>query len=854
MGFCRFSLGDRARIIRMTWQASIVAAGVLLAAPVLAISDSAPFNISAQPLPSALTAFAEQSKMQVLYQYGAVKGVDANAVMGTLYTHLALAKLLEGTGLEAVFSSDTAVTIRAARKTSTLDAGSSTLAMSDPESANGADASPAKKTGWFERFRLAQNEPSSPSESSSSPDEKPSQSSNRNSAQQNLEEIVVTAQKRSERLQDVPISISVLSGADLDRSTAQGIAESLNTVPGVMAQESYIGGGTQVSIRGVGAASTILHGSSPIAYYLDSVPFGLIKTSVGPDSNAYDMARVEVLRGPQGTLYGASALNGVVRVLTQDADLNEFEFKGRTSGSSTDGGSGNYRGDAALNVPIVEGKLAARAVVGYESQSGWIDRPNEKDANDAQLRNYRLKLNAQPVDELSVGLSVWSSRSDYGAPSMGLDNGRYSITADEPMSTDYDAYGLKIGYDFPGISIASMTSYLDYNNSGILDLAPLGIPGIPFVNKYFAHIFSQEINLNSAPGGSWRWSVGGIYRDAKDRTFQTITGILPAPVDFNDTSKSFAFFGEVTRLFLDRRLELTAGLRYFSDDVGTNENTSSTGVPGAPLVDVGSKFHKTTPRVVLNWHPSDQVTAYASYAEGFRSGFQQQPQVITAAPQLLPVGADSLKNYELGAKGSVMGGRLAFDTALYYIDWQDVQSDNAIVLNGVPVAALVNGGSASGVGFDVSVSVKPVSRLELSLSFSTNNLAWDEAVLTPLTPGSVLFAKGDRLSLSPKYTAGASANYAFPLGGSGYEAGLSASASYNSAQYMKFTTGFGQADPILIARASFSISSPAHWTASLYGDNLNNEHGVIQQAPFPIPDWAVRPRPRTIGLQLEYHF
>src|SRR5687767_1647963 len=140
-----------------------------------------------------------------------------------------------------------------------------------------------------------------------------------------LEEIIVTAQKREERLQDVPISISVLSGAELDQLTSDGVLEALERVPGVVATAPMAGSGAQLTVRGVSAGGATFNGSSPIAYYLDSVPFGLVKTAIVPDSNIYDLNRVEVLRGPQGTLYGASAQNGVVRVLTNDANPNEFE-------------------------------------------------------------------------------------------------------------------------------------------------------------------------------------------------------------------------------------------------------------------------------------------------------------------------------------------------------------------------------------------------------------------------------------------------------------------------------------------------------------------------------------------------
>lgn len=674
--------------------------------------------------------------------------------------------------------------------------------------------------------------------------------STRSGESENLEEIFVTAQKRSERLQDVPVSISVMTGDELDTSTAEGITEALNRSPGVMAQTSYIGGGTQIAVRGVAASSTILHGSSPIAYYLDSVPFGLIKTSIAPDANAFDLERVEVLRGPQGTLYGASALNGVVRVLTKDADPDQFELKARTSASATEGGGENYRADMAVNVPLVDSKLAVRAVGGYEDLSGWIDRPNQRDANDAELRNLRVKVDAQPLDELSVGLSAWTSRSAYGAPSLADDNGRHSSTNEEPVRTNYDVYGVEVRYEFPSFSVTSMSSYLEYENDGSLDLVPYIGVDVPFVNQFAAEVFSEELVVTSTAEGLWRWSLGGMYRDEEDQLFQTITGLIPT-VDYTDSSESLAVFGELARAFYDGRIEITAGLRYFEDEVGTAENVPSSGVITDPLLSVRSKFDAVTPRVVLTWLPSDVLTVYASYAEGFRSGFQQQPIVIMTAPSIAPVDADTLNNYEVGTKGRIFDGVLQFEAAVYYINWRDVQRDESVVINGVPIAALVNGESASGVGFEFAINSEPVSGLELGISFSWNDLTWDDDVFSG---GAVLFAQGDRLSLSPEIVAGASAAYNFPLGGNGIEGRLSASANYTSEQDLEIATGRGEGDAILIARTNFLIDFREHWSAMVFVDNVTNEDGAVLAAPFPVPDWSTRPRPRTFGLQLEYRF
>lgn len=776
-------------------------------------------KISRQPIVRALNELSEQTGIQIGYFAASQDSMDVGPLVGRFSVEAAIQQLLPATGYTFQRTNDRTIAI----------------------------FGPAASTEKLRKIALQE-----PARKESRPRARVQAQPIGNDNGDPVETVVVTAQKREERLQDVPISIAVLGGNELDSSTARGVTESLARVPGVMAQESYIGGGTQVAIRGVAASGPVLLGSSPIAYYLDSVPFGLINAAIAPDANAYDMQRVEVLRGPQGTLYGSSALNGVVRVLTNDADLNRLEGKARGSISSTKDGGENYRGDMALNVPLIEGKLAARAVVGYESLSGWIDRPNEKDANDADLSNVRLKVNARPTDALTIGLSAWISRADYGAPPQSREDRRHASLAEEPMNTDYDAYGLKVGYDVSNVSITSMTSYLEYDNRGSLDLVPWIGFDTDFVTGFNSELFSEEVVLNADIGSAWRVSLGGIYRDATDNVQQLMDGLFAAPVDYDVTSESFAIYGELTRRFLDGRLELTGGLRYFEDDVRTAENTPSTGVPSDALIRDEGKFDAVTPRVVLTWHASPDVTAYASYAEGFRSGFQQQPNVLRVSPNLAPVDADSLKNYEIGTKASTMQGRLTFDAAVYYIDWQDVQNQFGVNLpGGVVLGALANSGSASGAGVDFALSAQPVDGLQLALTVGWNDLSWDKAV--PYSD-TVLFEAGARLNLSPEYTAGALIDYAFPLTAGGLEARISASGNYTSEQEFKTNFGHGVSDNILVARTSFAVESQDGWAATLYVDNLTDEDGAVVVPPFGVPDWTLRMRPRTVGVQLEYRY
>ncbi|MFC4311615.1 TonB-dependent receptor [Steroidobacter flavus] len=672
-----------------------------------------------------------------------------------------------------------------------------------------------------------------------------------------LEEVVVTAQWREQLLQDVPISISVLNGEDLDSATVEDLTDVLSRVPGVSINETIAGGGSQVVVRGVAAPLAVFNGASPTAYYLDWVPFGFSTHAIGPDPNVYDLERIEVLRGPQGTLYGASALNGVVRVLTRDADLKQFAAKARVSTSNTEDGGWNYRGDVALNAPLIEGKLAARAVLGYQDLAGWIDKPTHDDANDAQLRNARLKINAQPTEELSIGASAWLSRSDRGAPSISYESRTSSSLGDEPISTDYDAYGFKVGYEFGMFSLTSVTSYIDYVNHSFLDL---GIPvDPPFRIEYDlqAESVAQEVILSSKLNGPWRWSAGVIYRELDDRQYYFINGIYLAPGRLTNTSRSKAVFGEVTRALHDGDVEITAGLRYFEDNVRLEEQSRLTGVPPEELVNSEDSFDATTPRLAFTWHPSKQMTVYASYSEGFRSGVIQDPGILAVAP-VPSAKPDRLSNYEIGTKGNLLGGLFSFDAAAYYIDWQDVQQP--IVVR-VPVgttfrdlSALVNGESASGIGFDIGLTTRPFDGFDVGVNATWNDLTMDSEMVSG---GVALFDKGDRLTYSPEYTLGLSADYAFPLGRNSFEGIVSASANYTSAVESRGIVGgvrtVTPSDSMTMARVSFSINAPNDWTVTLFVDNLTDENGSPAKLDN-YSNWGIRVRPRTVGAQLEYRF
>ena len=292
-----------------------------------------------------------------------------------------------------------------------------------------------------------------------------------------------------------------------------------------------------------------------------------------------------------------------MRVITNGADLQSFDVKARLSGGATEHGGDNYQGDLAVNVPLIDGKLAARAVVGDEYLSGWIDSPVRNHVNDERLTTARLKVDALPTDDLSIGVEAWHSETKYGAPSLSRDDDTITATEPEPTDIKFNMYGLRIGYDFHAFSVNSMSGYIDYNSDNYFNISPVG----PFIGVTFpeaprfpplehnvldSKVFSEEINLASEKLDPWRWTAGLSYRDAKDQLLQQFLG-----VGNEDQSKAYAVFGELSRKFLDDRLEWTLGGRYYHDEESP-PTSASTGHPGS-ITSPRLQRHHAARRAVL---------------------------------------------------------------------------------------------------------------------------------------------------------------------------------------------------------------------------------------------------------------
>jgi outer membrane receptor protein involved in Fe transport len=770
------------------------------------------YVIAKQPLAGALLEFARQSRIQIFSPETAESVLLAAPLEGTYSPEEALNRLLTGTGYTFVRNGDTfsIVRKREARTTSTETA--------------------ARITQMSATTQLA----AAPMQSYSAPVE----SAGTEPVVNYLDEVVVTAQRRTQKLLDVPLAVTAFTGERIEQTGANELADFLQEAPGVTVVDA--GDGNQsIAIRGIGS----VNGDATVGYYLDELPFGLVNLADLPNVRAFDLERVEALRGPQGTLYGAGSMGGTIRILTRNADLNDFEVRTNVVGSTTADGGDNYQLHGAVNVPLVEGKLAFRGVASYEDWGGWVDSPRQKDINDRNMQSYRGKLRFAPTDALDITLSGWFSRQEIGQSSNSLRNRKTTSTNDPRIEVEYDLFSAVIDYQAPGVDILSATSYIDYHQNFF---ANLGLPA-PVAFNSPADNFTQEVRLASRGDGAMRWTVGGIYQDLSTDAFIGLPAGFPffGPSLTAQTSKSWAVFGEGTYAFLDGMLEATAGLRYFEDERETVETLGTT-VTGRTI----ANFDSVSPRFNLAFKPAPGWLWYANVAKGFRSG-----QTQLATPRLfdpdLPLGidAETLWSYEVGVKASLAGGRLVAEAAVYRNEWQDLQTPVSVSVS-PPFVGILNVGSASSQGLDLSLDFQPLSGLNLRLNGNYNDATYDEDV-ADLT--GIVIRKGQRISGVPKYTLNGSVSYGRALSSDGLLAGLRGftylGVQYNSPRDSVGANAIGRGEDVTLVNGRIGVEKDA-WGLFLFVDNITDSNQAMTgQLPA-----ATRPRPRTVGLNLRTHF
>jgi outer membrane receptor protein involved in Fe transport len=497
-----------------------------------------------------------------------------------------------------------------------------------------------------------------------------------------LQEIIVTATKRTERLQDVPISISAITSEDITSRGFTNYADMLNSVPGVFFQDFGAGQGT-IRIRGISASEGGVP-STTATYFGETVTSVLTNHGGKPNLRLVDIDRVEVLRGPQGTLFGASALAGVVRIIPKAPNLQEFEANVGVRGFTTaHSGDASYHAEGAVNLPLVTDKLALR-VVGYKDDiAGFIDNSFEgqpeidwsagfglpdgslvvpaigafkrKDINSEDTWGARGTLTWQATDRLSFELmhttqDVTVDSEQFTLPSAGEYEQRRSLDVYEDGGNGerLDINTLTISYDWDAVSLLSASSWTEmkrFTNQDITFLAEAsGLPPVPWGlhDRSEGEVFTQEVRLQSRGEQPLQWLIGAYYLDQSAKFSQFVPdyscpaclGQLIRGQDFELDAPLAKFYeNEQKSIFAQVSYDITerwtvgVGGRYLEDDI-TDFDIAADGFlirgaePGPTTPEPPQKGHvaEVNPSAYVRFEPSDTSTIYAQAARGFRSG------------------------------------------------------------------------------------------------------------------------------------------------------------------------------------------------------------------------------------------
>lgn len=694
-----------------------------------------------------------------------------------------------------------------------------------------------------------------------------------------LTDVIVTAQKREERASDTPLSLSVLTGETLQATGATQLSDFAATVPGLSFTSNGVGQG-QVNLRGV---TTGLNVSPTVGIYVDEVPYGSSTSFAGAaqlalDVGLFDIERVEILRGPQGTLYGASTMGGLLKYVTKAPDPAGFGGGLRAGVNATAHGGVGYDLAGALNAPFAGDTAAVRLNGFYTKDAGFIDNLTlgEEDANTSEVFGGRVDVLFNPTDDLSVRLTAFaqdikrdgSGSVDFnpatGEPVDGeYDQRRFS----EPFTQDFRLASAVVNYDFGPAQLTSVTSYQTSDINHVTDVSALYVPllggfgfalgSTPLVKEVDTDKFTQEARL-AGSWGSIDWIAGGFYTREKSFQLQTLpaTDVTGAPfpilllnAELPSLYEETAAFGTATWHVTDR-LDLSGGLRYAKNEQ-TYEQIAS-GLLVAPAPKRSSSENVTTYLANAKYRLNDRSIAYLRYATGYRPGGPNMVSndPVTGEPLAPPTfDSDSLESYEAGYKVSTADGRFGLDASVYLIDWTDLQI--VALRNGVGVVA--NASEAAIKGAELTVTARPVPALTLvgSLSLMDAQLEAD----SPDLGGQ----KGDALPDAPDVTLALSADYAFSLGG--YDADIGATVRYVDDRVASFDQSPGSPQHQLPDYTTVDLRAGVDFgqvRAQLYVRNLFDEFGELSAVTsFSVAGGPIQItplRPRTIGLTLSRRF
>ena len=698
-----------------------------------------------------------------------------------------------------------------------------------------------------------------------------------------LEEVIVTARKREESIYDVPISISVISEDLIENLGAQDFTDILRSVPGLTAYQNGPGR-TRLYIRGIanGAGNdNDTQNGETVSIYLDEIPISL--GAMNPELGLFDLKRVEVLRGPQGTLYGAGAMAGTIRQVSNKPNLTEVEGKIEAGFANISHGGESYSFKGLVNIPLAKDTFALRASAYYNDFGGYLDnvQTGEKDVNDGTTKGGRIAARWMLSDNFMADFSIfYHDYSDNGRPE---DHDATPFLTRDTFSFDgyddeMDIYNMTLNYDLGWGEIVSSTSYFDRTviNRRSLDLLfelalPPGITPHELVDTTDMQTFAQEIRLASTTDKPFQWTVG-LYFDEKDTLYlntfpvpgaDEILGVpseaFGAPTDtlfygFDDlTVKTYAFFGEAYYSFGD--FTVTAGLRYFDwqqDIVFYQSGLFNGGANSDPRPQ--GKDDGVNPKLSLSYDINDRTLVYGSASRGYRyGGINGAIPEAVCADELEEVNReggdvrffdpDKLWNYEVGAKGTSANGNFSYSAAAFVIKWDDMQTSRSFDCG---FGFRENVGKATSQGVELEMQMAVGGGWTLGLGGAYVDASLDEDV------PNLDAQKGDQVPYVPKLSFNVSAEYHFPMVNN-MDWFVWANAQYVGERHTEFnhdpSTNYRKMDAYTIVNARIGFNWET-WEFSLVSNNLLDDDGVVRalrRPPFD-PDAVIRTPPRTVGL------
>jgi iron complex outermembrane receptor protein len=697
-----------------------------------------------------------------------------------------------------------------------------------------------------------------------------------------LQEVVVTAERRTESLQDVPAAITALSGESLDQLHLQGNADLAQRVPS-LAIDALSPGESTLTIRGLGTS----YGLEPaVSYYLNETPLDVRTDGYtgAPDIDFFDVDRVEVLRGPQGTLYGSSSMGGAIRVLTNQPDVSAFAVNAEIGGSAMDGGGYGYLAKSAVNIPL-SSDLAVRVVGAYEYVPGYVNRvipgdfsdPHptsdllvQRRINDAELTSGRIIATWKPTDALSITPSLMLSQIRAGNNSQYYTNLPDFTTAayyPSPQSSRLTVGNLLLNYELGFADLLSSTSVLSHDVDTCADftlffanLAPLyGLPYPPNTPGTDCLTstnpgFTQEFRLTSPADRLLRWVAGAFFsHDRQHSVEMTDSAAFADAIGQTDGSNLYTFDQSVidqqAAVFVDltykisSKFEVTAGDRYYElHDSLENVQTGAFAAPSQPLVH--AKASGNSPRFVLNYHPLSDALLYATAAKGYRPGGPNAYQPL--------YNPDSVWNYEVGAKTEFLQRRLAVNVAAYRIDWTNVQQ--TVTDPGCGSLFVANVGSARSKGVEAEINLKVTPELLLAVSGSYTDARYQSIAAAFQSAAAV--SAGDPVPDVPKQKLLVSGDYTRHI--AGYSGFLHVDWSHEGSVPTGFT--FKATRPAYSALDAAVGLRRDHYEVSIYGHNLTNSTGIVFIQQSTVYSYAnafqtqIATPPRTVGINIGLHF